>query len=45
MLERNQKLIDAIIAKADRECPGALAMIGIYGSFLTGDIHENRIWI
>lgn len=41
MLERNQKLIDAIIAKADRECPGALAMIGIYGSFLTGDIHEK----
>lgn len=41
MLQRNQKLINAIIAKADQDCPGALAMIGIYGSFLTGDIHEK----
>ena len=38
---RNQKLINAIIAKAQRDCPGSLAMIGIYGSFLTGDIHEK----
>ena len=41
MLERNKKLIEAIIEKADRDCPGALAMIGIYGSFLTGDIHDK----
>lgn len=38
---RNQKIIDAIIEKAGRDCPGALAMIGVYGSFLTGDIHEK----
>ena len=41
MLERNQKIIDAIIDKATREYPGILAMVGIYGSFLTGDIHEK----
>ena len=41
MQMRNQKIIDAIIEKANRECPGSLAMIGIYGSFCTGDIHEK----
>ena len=41
MEKRNQKLIHAIIEKASRECPGALAMIGIYGSFCTGDIHDK----
>lgn len=41
MQKRNQAIIDAIIAKAEQEYPGALAMIGIYGSFLTGDIHEK----
>ena len=39
--ERNQKIIDAVIAKAERVCPGSLALIGIYGSFLTGDIHPR----
>ena len=39
--ERNRKMIDAVIEKATRDCPGSLAMIGIYGSFLTGDIHEK----
>lgn len=38
---RNQKIIDAIIEKANRDCPGSLALIGIYGSFCTGDIHEK----
>ena len=39
--ERNQRIIDAIIQKAHRVCPGALALIGIYGSFATGDAHEK----
>lgn len=39
--ERNNRIIDAVIAKAKRVCPGSLAMIGIYGSFMTGDIHEK----
>ncbi len=39
--ERNKKIIDAIAAKALALCPGDLAMIGVYGSFLTGDVHEK----
>lgn len=39
--ERNQKIIDVLIQKADRVCPGSLALIGIYGSFMTGDFHEK----
>lgn len=39
--ERNQKIIDAVIKKSDMVCPGALALIGIYGSFMTGDMHEK----
>lgn len=39
--ERNQRIIDAVIQKANNEYPGTLAMIGIYGSFVTGDIHEK----
>lgn len=38
---RNQKIIEAVIEKADRVCPKSLAMIGIYGSFATGDFHEK----
>ena len=39
--ERNQKIIDAVVKKANIVCPGALALIGIYGSFMTGDFHEK----
>ncbi len=39
--ERNQKIIDAVIKRADLVCPGALALIGIYGSFMTGDFNEK----
>lgn len=39
--QRNQKIIDAIIEKAAAVCPGSLALIGISGSFRTGDIHEK----
>lgn len=39
--ERNQKIIDAIIEKSNKVCPGSLALIGIYGSFLTGDIYDK----
>lgn len=33
----NQKIIDAVIAKAEKVCPDSLALIGIYGSVATGD--------
>ena len=36
---RNQKIIDAIIEKEKTLCPGSVALIGIYGSFQSGDIH------
>lgn len=39
--ERNQKIIEAVIKKADAVCPGALALIGINGSFMTGDFYEK----
>lgn len=39
--ERNQKIIDAIIKKANTACPGSLALIGINGSFMTGDFYEK----
>ena len=39
--ERNQKIIDAIIEKANILCPGCLALIGINGSFMTGDFYEK----
>ena len=39
--KRNQKIIDAIIEKANLVCPGSLALIGINGSFMTGDYHQK----
>ena len=36
---RNRKIIDAVIRKEQAVCPGSVALIGIYGSFQTGDIH------
>ena len=36
---RNQKIIDAVLEKEKMLCPGAIALIGIYGSFQTGDVH------
>lgn len=38
---RNQKIIDAVIEKANKICPKSLALIGIYGSFATGDFYER----
>lgn len=37
----NQRIIDAIIQKANHLCPQSLALIGIYGSVATGDTHEK----
>lgn len=39
--ERNRKIIDAVIKKAKLACPGALALIGVYGSFMAGDFYEK----
>ena len=36
---RNQRILDAVLKKEKALCPGAIALIGIYGSFQTGDVH------
>ena len=41
MNEIAQKIIDAIIKKAEVVCPDSLALIGLYGSFATKDTHEK----
>ena len=41
MNEVHQKMIDAIICKAERVCPDSLALIGLYGSLATGDVHDK----
>ena len=39
--ERNGRIIKAIVKKAEDVCPGAIALIGIAGSFHSGDIYEK----
>ena len=39
--ERNDRIIQAVIKKTENVCPGAIALIGIAGSFHSGDIHEK----
>jgi hypothetical protein len=39
--KRNARIIEAIIKKAHAACPGSIALIGIAGSFCSGDIHER----
>ena len=40
MDSRNRKIIDAMIRNEQAVCPGSVALIGIYGSFMTGDIGD-----
>ncbi len=37
----NKKIVDAVIEKANKVCPGSLALIGVYGSVATGDEYEK----
>lgn len=37
----NQKIIQAVIDKANKVCPDSLALIGIYGSVITDDAYEK----
>ena len=41
MNDRNEKIINAIIKKADALCPDSLALIGVYGSVAAGDEYEK----
>lgn len=38
---RNNAILDAMVKKAEALCPSSIAMIGIVGSFASGDIHEK----
>lgn len=38
---KNQKLADMVIEKAKRDFPDEIALIGLTGSFSTGDFHEK----
>lgn len=37
----NQKIIRAVIEKAEKVCPDSLALIGVYGSVITGDEYDK----
>ena len=41
MNEMNEKMLDTIIKKAEALCPDSLALIGVYGSVITGDEYEK----
>ena len=41
LLEKNQRLIDMVIKRAKRDFPDDIALIGLTGSFSTGDFHEK----
>jgi hypothetical protein len=41
LLTKNQKLTDMVIERAMRDFPDEVALIGLTGSFQTGDYHEN----
>ncbi len=37
----HKRIIDAILERERRECPGTLDLLGIYGSVITGDMHDH----
>ena len=37
----NQKIVQAVVDRANQVCPESLALIGIYGSVATGDTYEK----
>ena len=37
----HQKIVDAVLEKAKKECSDAVDLVGIYGSVCTGDVHEH----
>ncbi|HEX3048592.1 MAG TPA: nucleotidyltransferase domain-containing protein [Bacillota bacterium] len=41
LLDKNKKLIDMVIERAKRDFPDDIAIIGLTGSFSTGDFHEK----
>lgn len=38
---RNSRIIEAVLKKSKKVCPDSIALIGVGGSFCSGDIHEK----
>ncbi|WP_292589719.1 MULTISPECIES: nucleotidyltransferase domain-containing protein [unclassified Mesotoga] len=41
LVVKNERIIKAVIEKSKRVSPDSVALVGIYGSFATGDIHDK----
>ena len=41
LLEKNNKIINMVIERIKRDFPDDIAIIGLTGSFSTGDFHEK----
>lgn len=41
LFERNRKIIEIVIERVKRDCPDAVALIGVCGSFYTGQFYEK----
>ena len=41
LLDKNKRIIDMVIERAKRDFPDDIAIIGLTGSFSTGDFHEK----
>ncbi len=41
MTERDRTIIDAVLRRAEKVCPGSLELLGVYGSAATGDTHAH----
>jgi len=41
LFEKNNRIIEAVKARAERLCPAALDLIAVTGSFASGDYHEK----
>ncbi len=41
LMQRNKRIIEAIKAKAQKVCPGAVDLIAVTGSFQSGDFYEK----
>ena len=41
LLRRNNAIIEAVKAKAEKVCPGAVDLIAVAGSFASGDYYEK----
>ena len=41
LFQRNNTIIEAVKAKAEKDCPGAVELIAVTGSFASGNYYEK----